>query len=76
MILKMINKIKTKHFQKQQNTTIHFFLKILFRTPVTKEKPAEGQQRWGQPNFLWEGVPEIRGSSREGSLPCPDQVHL
>ena len=37
---------------------------------------AEGQQRWGQPSLMWEGVPRSENRNREGSLLCPLQMYL
>ena len=78
----MLAKINIKRHLKPQSTTIH--LKLLSdHQPLRKNLPddslclpEEKQQRWGQPRFSWEGVPESGSSNWEGPLPCPHQVRL
>ena len=78
----MITKINIKTNGKQ-STTID--LKPLsgyqsLRESLPEEQgiclPEKGQQKWGQPSFLWERVPKSGSNNREGPLPCPHQMCL
>ena len=69
----MVNKINAKTHLKQQCTTIHLTIPL---RPLRKRLPqkkgicllAEEQQRWGQPSFPWEEVPE-GGSNERATSP-------